>query len=116
MSRSYWRRRYRLYPPRPHDFKPLAGCAVDPPQPFRRSQGDERRNVAAPAGCRGEFVVPDNFFKWLFVPLSPTVCLCAHPEVNPSRLHRDGVAVINRLAIEASIDYYFARDLDHYPQ
>ena len=64
----------------------------------------------------GEFVVPDNFFKWLFVPLSPTVCLCAHPELNPSRLHRDGVAVINRLAIEASIDYYFARDLDHCPK
>ncbi|MGN8121392.1 hypothetical protein ACTJK9_06460 [Pseudomonas sp. 22082] len=64
----------------------------------------------------GEFVVPDNFFKWLFVPLSPTVCFCAHPEVNPSSLHCDGVAAINRLAIDASIDYYFARDLDHCPQ
>ncbi|QXH72900.1 hypothetical protein KSS92_26890 [Pseudomonas atacamensis] len=64
----------------------------------------------------GEFVVPDNFSKWLFVPLSPTVCLRAHPEVNPCRLYRDGVAVINRLAIEASIDYYFARKLDHCPQ
>lgn len=64
----------------------------------------------------GEFVVPDSFSKWLFVPLSPTACLCAHPEVNAPRLHRDGVAVINRLAIEASIDYYFARDLDHCPQ
>lgn len=30
----------------------------------------------------GKIVVPDNFSKWLFVPLSPTVCLCAHPEVN----------------------------------
>ncbi|MCO5364568.1 hypothetical protein [Pseudomonas alliivorans] len=64
----------------------------------------------------GEFAVPDNFCKWLLVPLSPTACLCAHPEVNPSRLHRDGVAVNNRLAIEASIDYYFARDLDHCAQ
>ena len=64
----------------------------------------------------GEFVVPDNFIKWLIVPLSPTVCLCAHPEVTQSRLYADGVAIINRLAIESSIDYYFARNLDECPQ
>jgi len=60
--------------------------------------------------------VSDNFSKSPFETLSPTACLCALPDVNPSRLHSDGVAVINRLAMEASIDYYFARDLDHCPQ
>lgn len=79
----------------------------------RRMDGESWKILRA---MEGEFVVPDNFFKWLIVPLSPTACLCAHPEVTQSRLPPDGVAIINRLAIESSIDYYFARDQNECPQ
>ena len=79
----------------------------------RRMDGESWKILRA---MEGEFVVPDNFSKWRIVPLSPTACLCAHPEVTQSRLPPDGVAIINRLAIESSIDYYFARDLDECPQ
>lgn len=79
----------------------------------RRMAGERWKILRA---MEGEFVVPDNFFKWLIVPLSPTVSLCAHPEVTQSRLYSDGVVIINRLAIESSIEYYFARSLDECPQ
>ncbi|WP_122279915.1 hypothetical protein [Pseudomonas syringae group genomosp. 3] len=63
----------------------------------------------------GEFIVPDNFFNLLALPLSPTRCLYAHPTTPSGRLNRCDVADINREAVATSYDYYFARDLSLCP-
>ncbi|MBV7547462.1 hypothetical protein KW849_14315 [Pseudomonas sp. PDM26] len=64
----------------------------------------------------GEFIVPDNFYKLWAVPLSPTVCLWAHSKETNKMLDRAALAVINRDAVETSLEYYFARDLSQCPR
>lgn len=63
----------------------------------------------------GELLVPDNFFNWYAVPLSPTACLWAHGGFPSGRLDRQAVTEYNRAAVATSNDYYFGRDLDHCP-
>ncbi len=56
----------------------------------------------------GEFIVPDHCPDGI-IPLSPTISL-----VNPSKsgvIPREGVEEINRYMLEASSEYYFARDI-----
>ncbi|MNB91765.1 hypothetical protein D3C75_388490 [compost metagenome] len=63
----------------------------------------------------GEFIVPDNFYSLYAVPLSPTVCLWAHSEETYELLDCKALAVINRAAVETSVEYYLARDLSQCP-
>ncbi|MCQ3018883.1 hypothetical protein NLO83_25280 [Pseudomonas tremae] len=66
----------------------------------------------------GEFIVPDNAKRMPIVPLSPTVCLrygSTKPPKPLERLKIEEVARVNRAAIDASHDYYFARDLSLCP-
>lgn len=56
-----------------------------------------------------EFLVPDSFGDIGIVPLSPTLCFVAN---SPSgNITDDNVAIINKIAIEKSTEYYFARNL-----
>lgn len=56
-----------------------------------------------------EFIVPDSFGDIGIVPLSPTLCFVANaPSGN---ITDDNVAIINKIAIEKSTEYYFARIL-----
>lgn len=56
-----------------------------------------------------EFVVPDSFFEVGIVPLSPNCCLVANQ--GGGEITSDNAIAINRIAIEKSSIYYFARDL-----
>jgi hypothetical protein len=55
-----------------------------------------------------EFVVPDSFFEVGIVPLSPNCCLVANQ--GGGEISSDNAIAINRIAIEKSSMYYFARD------
>ena len=58
---------------------------------------------------KGEFIVPDNFFNAHIVPLNPTICLYSE---GPNRvIFESDIRKINKLAIESSRNYFFARDL-----
>jgi hypothetical protein len=62
--------------------------------------------------------VPDNTKHMPMVPLSPTACLRYGPTKSAKQvelLNIEEVACINRAAVEASHDYYFARDLSLCP-
>jgi hypothetical protein len=63
----------------------------------------------------GEFIVPDTFGDRHIVPLSPTICLISPVDVPNGMIAESKVAEINRIAIEKSEDYYFARDFSHCP-
>lgn len=58
----------------------------------------------------GEFLVPDNFLQYWAVPLSPTMSMIVTSAKKPQKLSRDQVSAINRIAVESSFEYYFARD------
>jgi hypothetical protein len=55
-----------------------------------------------------EFVVPDTFGALGVVPLSPTCCLVANQA--SAEISSENVVAINRIAVEQSVQYYFARD------
>ena len=55
-----------------------------------------------------EFVAPDSFFEVGIVPLSPNYCLVANQQ--GGEISSDNAIAINRIAIEKSSMYYFARD------
>jgi hypothetical protein len=62
---------------------------------------------------QGEFIVPDNFSNNQIVPITPNLCL-----YSPSRnaiLSIVGIREVNRLAIQSSQKYYFAKDLSKCP-
>ncbi|MBF8660818.1 hypothetical protein [Pseudomonas putida] len=61
----------------------------------------------------GEFLVPDGFRDMMIVPLSPTISLMA--DQSDTVINKQKVAVVNRIAIEKSTQYYFARDLSVCP-
>jgi hypothetical protein len=61
----------------------------------------------------GEFIVPDCFEDMMIIPLAPTVALMA--DQPNSIITRDEVAVVNRVAISRSSNYFFARDLSSCP-
>lgn len=83
--------------------------------------------------AHGEFIVPDNFNNQRIVPLSPTACLFSPlqkentildlkrvSKINlfangSADLDLQGVAEINRFAIETSHEYFFARNLKKCP-
>jgi hypothetical protein len=81
-----------------------------------KDMGDSNWNILC--AMEGEFIVPDNAKRMPMLPLSPTTCLWYRPTkpVAPvERLSIGEVAWINQAAIEASTDYYFARDLSLCP-
>lgn len=81
-----------------------------------KAMGDSNWNILR--AKEGEFIVPDNTKRMSMLPLSPTACLWYGPTkpVAPVELLTiEEVAWINRNAIEASTDYYFARDLSLCP-
>lgn len=61
----------------------------------------------------GEFIVPDCFEDMMIVPITPRIALMA--DQSNSIITRDEVAVVNRMAIERSSKYYFARDFSSCP-
>ena len=61
----------------------------------------------------GEFIVPDNFSNARIVPLTPHMCLFSQSE-NDS-IYIDEVRASNRLAVESSKEYYFAKDISKCP-
>lgn len=65
----------------------------------------------------GEFIVPDIFLKGLkilpIIPLTPTRCLISPKNNTDIRL--EAVRNINKLAVEYSQEYYFARDFSRCP-
>lgn len=63
---------------------------------------------------KGEFLVPDNFSNARIVPISPTICLFSQSE--NAVISEKEVAELNRLAIESSNEYFFARDLSKCPR
>jgi len=63
--------------------------------------------------AQGEFIVPDCCPN-MIIPLTPTSCL-VNQGVSGIIL-QENVVEINRYAIAASREYYFARDLSKCPQ
>jgi len=65
----------------------------------------------------GELIVPDVFLKdsktVYIIPLTPTCCLIS-PK-NNAEIKLEAVRNINKLAVEYSQEYYFARDLSKCP-
>lgn len=61
----------------------------------------------------GEFIVPDGFADMMIIPLSPTISLMA--DQPDSVIDKEKVAVTNRIAIEKSTQYFFARKLSRCP-
>lgn len=61
----------------------------------------------------GEFIVPDNFSNARIVPVTPTMCLFSQSE--NYIISRAEVAEINRLAIESSTNYFFAKNFSNCP-
>jgi len=57
-----------------------------------------------------EFLVPDTFGDYAFVPIAPNCCLASDVPSDP-RLDRSKVRQINALALEQSKEYVFAREL-----
>ena len=55
-----------------------------------------------------EFIVPDSFCEIGIVPLSPNCCLVAN--VESGEISSDNAIEINRIAIDKSSKYYFAKD------
>jgi len=55
-----------------------------------------------------EFLAPDSFREIGIVPLSPNYCLVANQ--SEGEISSDNAIEINRIAIEQSSKYYFARD------
>ena len=55
-----------------------------------------------------EFLAPDSFREIGIVPLSPNCCLVANQ--GDGEISCDNAIKINRMAIEQSSKYYFARD------
>jgi hypothetical protein len=62
----------------------------------------------------GEFLVPDNFSNARIVPISPTLCLFSQSD--NATISKEEVAAINHLAIDTSIEYFFARDFSKCPR
>lgn len=61
----------------------------------------------------GEFLVPDGFADMMIVPVTPSISLMAdRPD---GVIGRREVAIANRVAIERSAQYYFARDFSCCP-
>jgi hypothetical protein len=61
----------------------------------------------------GEFIVPDCFEDMMIVPISPNITLIA--DQPDSVITRAEVAVINRIAVQRSTNFYFARKLSACP-
>lgn len=61
----------------------------------------------------GEFIVPDNFAAYGFMPVSPNICLAAR--LPDQTIGIESISVINGLAIHGSQRYYFARELTRCP-
>lgn len=81
-----------------------------------KAMGDSNWNILR--AMEGEFIVPDNAKRMSMLPLSPTACLWygpAKPVAPVEQLSIGEVAWINQAAIEASADYFFARDLSLCP-
>lgn len=57
----------------------------------------------------GQFIVPDNFSNARILPLSPTICFFSQSDDDV--ISNKEVAIINKLAIASSNEYYFANDL-----
>ena len=80
------------------------------------AMGDSNWNILR--AMEGEFIVPDNTKRMPMFPLRPTACLWYGPTkpVAAVELTSIGeVAWINEAAIEASTDYFFARELSPCP-
>lgn len=56
----------------------------------------------------GQFIVPDGCRNARILPLSPTLCFFS--ESKDDEISKSEVAVINKLSIESSVNYYFSRD------
>jgi hypothetical protein len=61
----------------------------------------------------GEFIIPDNFIKHRYLPLTPTMMLVANQVSRP--LGIEEVEKINRDAIQSSDTYFFARNFSACP-
>lgn len=61
----------------------------------------------------GEFIIPDNFIKHRYLPLTPTMMLVANQASRP--LGIEEVEKINRDAIQSSDTYFFARKFSACP-
>ncbi len=57
----------------------------------------------------GQFVVPDNFSNARILPLTPTLCFFS--QSFDDEIDKNEVIKINKLAMESSRTFYFARDL-----
>ena len=57
----------------------------------------------------GQFVVPDNFSNVRILPLTPTLCFFSQGQDN--EIDKDEVVKVNKLAVESSRIFYFAKDL-----
>lgn len=58
---------------------------------------------------KSQFIVPDNFSNARILPLSPTICFFSQSD--DAVISNKEVAIINKLAIASSNEYYFAHDL-----
>ncbi|MEB3190640.1 MAG: DUF4238 domain-containing protein [Snowella sp.] len=61
----------------------------------------------------GEFLVPDQSFCKIFLPLSPTLCLLSQSA--NTIIDEEKVAQINRYVFDQSIEYFFAHDFENCP-
>ena len=57
-----------------------------------------------------EFVVPDRFSTYLWVPLSPHCCLMVN-QYGSGDVSREDAIMLNKTAVQHSVRYIFARDL-----
>lgn len=58
----------------------------------------------------GQFIVPDNFSNARILPLTPTLCFFSQSHYD--EIDKDEVMKINKLAMESSRTFYFAKDLN----
>ncbi|MCV6637808.1 hypothetical protein [Candidatus Albibeggiatoa sp. nov. NOAA] len=62
----------------------------------------------------GQFIVPDNFSKATILPLFPSICFFSKSKNDC--IGKKEVCEINKLAIESSREYYFAKSIDDCPK
>lgn len=80
-------------------------------QMFVRSNKDTNWGIVRSGG--GEFIVPDYFQNLMIVPLSPTISIMAGQPNTTIGAYE--VAYTNKVAVEQSAEYYFARDFEACP-
>jgi hypothetical protein len=62
---------------------------------------------------KGEFIVPDNYGEYTIIPISPQIILNGNSR--DIIIDNKEIAEINRIAIQKSVEYYFANKLANCP-